>query len=120
MNTIKEKLRSYWAARKLGSLLVYLALSSAILCLTSCKAPTRAEINATIWLNNSPLPKELCFQGEVKTVLWDYGFYRKLDSGKLEFISFCDPSASQWLSVYKDDFNRMMDEYLPDSSSGRK
>ncbi len=82
---------------------IFLAIS-----LTGCLS--RKEIQASIWLNNAPIPVELC---EEKPELKQYGFYRRLNDGKLEFISFCDPSAHKWLAMYETDFNRILDELIP-------
>jgi hypothetical protein len=68
---------------------------------------TRGQINASVWLNNTPIPKDLC---DREPSLKDYGFFRRLDSGQIEFVSFCSPQAVQWLAMFKDDFNRLMDE----------
>lgn len=65
------------------------------------------KVNAAIWLNNSPIPAEVCAR---EPTLKDYGFYRRLDTGQLEFISFCDPKSAEWLSMFTEDFNRLMDE----------
>ena len=80
------------------------ALLLCMIVLSGCL--TRAKIDAAIWLNNG-LPADLC---EKEPELKDYGFYRKLDSGQLEFVAFCDPRAREWLSMHKDDFNKLMDE----------
>ena len=85
--------------------------------LMSCKTAIREEIDATIWLNNSPLPATIC---EREPELKNYGFYRRLNSGQLEFMSFCRPCtegvkdcAKFWLGIRDDDFNRLMDKYVP-------
>ncbi len=80
---------------------------------TSCKSPTRKEVNAKIWLNNSggPAYAKLCLD---KPELKDHGFYRKLNNGKLEFVSFCSPTAAKFLAVTEKDFNEMMDKYIPE------
>lgn len=77
----------------------------ALLFLTSCI--TRGKIDAAIWLNNGPLPEEICLR---EPALKDYGFYRRLNDGKLEFLSFCDPKAREWLAMHQEDFNKLMDE----------
>lgn len=82
--------------------LVLLSLALMI-CLTSCL--TRKEIEATIWLNNAPIPASLCKDGVEKR-----GFYRRLDSGKIEFVSFCSPEAKHWLSIHKDDLQKILDQ----------
>ena len=81
--------------------------------MTSCLALSgcisRGQVRATVWLNNG-LPDGIC---DREPVLWDYGFYRKLKDGKFEFMSFCDPRAKDWVSIYKDDFERILDGLLP-------
>ena len=70
---------------------------------------TRGEIEAAIWLNNG-VPKEVC---DREPILRDHGFYRRLNDGKLEFVSFCDPQAVDWLSMHKTDYVRLLDATLP-------
>lgn len=92
-------------------------MSIAILCLASLGAscPTRQEIDAYAWLNNSPLPPDLCAKfPELK----DRGFYRRLDSGGFEFKSWCDPDAGDWIAFNKRDLQRMLDKYLPEKRTG--
>ena len=67
---------------------------------------SRKKIEAAIWLNNFP-PKELC---SLNPELANYGFYRKLRSGKLEFVSICKDEASLYLTMYKDDLDRILQE----------
>lgn len=81
-------------------LLIILALP-----LIAAKCPTKTQINAAIWLNNG-LPAEFCCD---KCEGWEYGFYRKLNDGKFEFISLCDPKAKDWVSMHKDDFKKFTD-----------
>jgi len=71
---------------------------------------TRAEIKASLWLNNG-IPEEVCSR---EPSLRDHGFYRRLNDGKLEFISFCSPDASRWISIYDADLEKILDETLPD------
>jgi hypothetical protein len=68
---------------------------------------SRKELNAAIWLNNAPLPGELCDASPVNRL---YGFYRRLNDGTLEFVSFCNPDAADWVSMHKDDFKRLLDQ----------
>lgn len=79
--------------------------------LTGCPGVTRREVEATIWLNNTPIPNDIC---EREPELKSYGFYRRLNDGKFEFMSFCNPEAVQWLSIHKDEFFRFMDKLLPE------
>jgi hypothetical protein len=58
-----------------------------------------------LWLNNSPIPSEICKR---EPELKDYGFYRKLNDGNFEFVGFCEPKASEFFSMYKTDFERLM------------
>jgi len=67
----------------------------------------KREINAAIWLNNSPIPQEIC---EREPLLKEYGFFRRLNTGGFEFISFCNPEAKNWLGMHKTDFYRMMNK----------
>jgi hypothetical protein len=62
-----------------------------------------------VWLNNG-IPAEIC---EREPALREHGFFRRLNNGKFEFISFCDERARHWLAVYDRDFNRVLDELLP-------
>lgn len=73
---------------------------------------TRSEIRASLWLNNG-LPKDLC---EREAALWDYGFYRRLDSGQLEFIPFCSSEVRRYFAIHEIDLNAILDETLPDKS----
>lgn len=77
---------------------------------------TRQQVRAYTWLNNSPLPADLC---EKNPELQNYGFYRRLKDGKLEFVSFCQPCeppkacAADFISIYKVDFENVLDKLLP-------
>jgi len=51
------------------------------------------------------MPSDLCQAGGK-----DYGFYRRLAGGKLEFVSFCSPKAKDWVSIHKDDLKRLLDK----------
>jgi hypothetical protein len=62
-------------------------------------------LNAAIWLNNGPLPESVCADPHNKL----YGFYRRLNDGNFEFVSFCNPKANEWVSMHKDDFARLID-----------
>jgi len=43
-----------------------------------------------------------------------YGFYRKLNNGKLEFITFCKPEARKYISIHGDKFNQLLEQLLPE------
>ena len=67
-------------------------------------------MRAATWLNNTEALTELCFKvPELK----DYGFYRKLNDGKIEFISFCDPNAAHMISIIDKDFEDILNKLLP-------
>lgn len=85
-------------------------------CIMSCKTPTRQEVNAKIWLNNSggAAYKALCLE---QPKLKDHGFYRKLNNGKLEFVSFCSSTATKFFGVSEKDFNELMDKYIPEPNN---
>lgn len=115
----KERWKMRSGLRRLGKFLataVPLLLMG--LLLTAC--PTRKEVDAEIW-QNSGLPVDLC----AKTPdLAKYGIYRKLDSGKYEFISYCtqvpDDTGKQvtavqlYISVNAKKFKSFLDALLPE------
>lgn len=89
-------------------------LLAAVLALSGCRL-SREEIEAAIWLNNGMDP-DLCGESQEKSKypeLWDYGFYRRLNSEKFEFMPYCNPESKKWLAAHQDDFNRLMDLGLP-------
>lgn len=76
---------------------------------------TRGQIEAAIWMNNG-LDPALCGPSKAESKypeLWDYGHYRRLNSGKFEFMPYCDPRSKKWLSMYERDFQRVMDGQVP-------
>lgn len=70
----------------------------------------RAEIRARTWLNNADAMAELC---KNTPALGDYGFYRRLNDGTIEFVAFCDPKAQHMIGVIDQDFNNILDQLLP-------
>lgn len=74
---------------------------------------SKQEIRASVWLNNGMDP-EIC-----KTVpaVRNYGFYRRLDSGKLEFKPYCDADSVHWLSIFDQDLDRILDGTIPNPPS---
>lgn len=77
---------------------------------------SRKEIEAALWLNNG-LPAELCGPNKAESLhpeIWSYGFYRRLNNGKYEFVPFCSPHAREWVSMHKDDFKRILDSTVPE------
>jgi hypothetical protein len=60
------------------------------------------------------MPPGLC---EEHPELKLYGFYRKLNNGQYEIISFCKPEAVKMISFTDSDFNEMLDKYLPEESA---
>jgi hypothetical protein len=66
---------------------------------------TRKKINTYLWLNNAPIPSEIC---EREPSLKDYGLFRKLRSGQIEFLGFCEEKTGEFFSMHKDDFERIM------------
>lgn len=43
-----------------------------------------------------------------------FGFYRLLNDGTYEFISFCEPEAAKWLAMHASDFQELLDKYVPE------
>lgn len=62
-----------------------------------------------VWLNNG-IPSDIC---DREPSLRDRGLYRRLNDGRFEFISFCDERIKDWISVHSTDFNRVLDDLLP-------
>lgn len=84
-------------------------LALLLLPLNSCV--TKAQVDALIWLNNlEALQKDVC---PTHPELNDYGFYRKLDSGKLEFISVCNANAPGLFSMTSSDYSNLMKGLVP-------
>lgn len=81
------------------------ALFAALLAPLLAGCITAAQIHSKTWLTNSPLPAALC---EREPELKDYGFYRRLDDGKFELISFCNPLAAKMLGMHKDDYKDLL------------
>lgn len=77
--------------------------------LTGCV--TRPEIKAAFWMNNG-LPADLC-ASELR--LKDYGFYRKLNTGKLEFMPFCNPDVKHFVAIIDSDLEKILDKLLPEN-----
>lgn len=71
--------------------------------------PQRSEIEAKVWNNNFPLPQEIC---DKVPELQDYGFYRRLNDGKLELQSVCNPLMPKMVSMKYDDFKALLDQYV--------
>lgn len=98
--------------------LVTLAVMTVLLLLTvflvsGCRI-SRSEIEAAVWLNNAPLPQDVC-RGPAK----DYGFYRRLNDGRLEFVSFCRPEAKNWIAIHKDDLQKILDRLSENQGENR-
>lgn len=109
MTRISDTLKKYSARHALVNLVALISLSAGVLFLASCKGvPKRSEIDALVWLNNSRAMHPVCSEN---LELTDIGFYRALDDGSFEFVSFCDENASDYLSIYKDDFEELLKKY---------
>ena len=78
-----------------------------LLFLSSCI--NREQVMAVVYLNNFP-PIRLCI---LHPEIAEYGFYRKLNSGDLEFVSLCKEDAKRFKSIPDADFTRLMDRALP-------
>lgn len=73
---------------------------------------TRNEIKVKLWKNNG-FPIDLC---EKYPEILNYGFYRRLNTGKLELISFCKPEARAMFSITSDDLNELLNETIPNEN----
>lgn len=70
---------------------------------------SRQQVEATAWLNNGFSPLICGANADANPEAWLYGFYRRLDSGKLEFVPFCDQQSKRWISIRDDDFKKILD-----------
>jgi hypothetical protein len=57
------------------------------------------------WLNNFPVPAET-------TNYCLYGFYRRLDSGQVEFFSICNPNMPKMISMKDAEYQALLDQYI--------
>ena len=71
---------------------------------------TKAQVDAVIYLNNTNAMVDVCIK---EPELHNFGFYRKLNSGQFEFISFCDAASNTMLSMTKDDYEKIMMGLVP-------
>lgn len=75
---------------------------------------TREEIEVAIWKTNTPIPPEICSKVEQ---LQHYGFYRVLNSGQLEFISYCNKESKNFFGMHKTDFENLINKAtVPDEN----
>jgi len=89
----------------------FLTICLTCLSLNSCKQlPTRQEVEAEAYLNNGPIPAHICQQ---HPELNRYGHYRRLNSGRLELVSFCNAQINRQVSFWDDQFNYILDALLP-------
>lgn len=94
----------------------------AVSLLTVSGCVSRGELKASLWLSNGMDPK-LCGPSQALSPnpsIWDYGVYRKLSDGKLEFVPYCkrdaegNPYAAHYFSIFDEDLNRVLDATLPE------
>lgn len=52
-----------------------------------------------IWLHDQ-IPAEVCV-GKIT----EYGIYRKLKTGKVQYLSYCSPEITKYLSSHVDDID---------------
>jgi len=79
----------------------------ACLVLASCQTPTKSEVDALIWNTNFPIPQELCLNG-----VRQYGFYRRLDDGRLEFWSGCNVEMPPMVCMKAEEYKALLDQYI--------
>lgn len=75
----------------------------ALVALASCVS--KREVDAKIWLNNFPVPKESC---DAAPAIKEYGFYRRLNDGNFEFVSICNKASRGFKQMSNKDFARLM------------
>jgi hypothetical protein len=80
-------------------------LALALLLLLCQGCISRQRLKTYLWLNNTPLPKDIC---EREPELKEYGFYRKLNDGTFEFVTFCGDKAKDFFAIYKKDLETIL------------
>jgi hypothetical protein len=86
----------------LGLILMALATSSCVV--------TRKQIEAATWVNNfNAIPDDACYPGKS---LYRVGFFRRLDTGKYQFVSVCSDTGNKMLSATADDYKKLLDAAL--------
>lgn len=108
MTKTKGALNVPLETRTQGSRLIWLVLLSLAM-LQGCL--TRKQIEAASWLNNFKAVQELCVK---YPELRDYGFYRKLNDGNLQFLSMCEENAQRMVSFLDTDLKKILDGTLPE------
>lgn len=96
------------------------ALSLMVLLPMLAGCPNRKQVLAEVW-QNSGLPSDLC---EKAPELKQYGIFRKLDSGKYEFLSYCTqgqdkdgkpfPLVQNYIGMLTQKFQSLLDALLPE------
>jgi hypothetical protein len=64
-----------------------------------------------VWLQDG-IPEEICARVPEVT---KYGIYRKLNSGKEEYIPYCAPEIKSYINFNDKKFNEILDELLPEN-----
>lgn len=90
--------------------------------------PSRSTIQGAAW-EESGLPRDLCEEvARIRPDILKYGLYRKLDSGKVEHVNYCDqvkqpnkkgeiveiPNAQNYTSFNSATLNKWLDELAPE------
>lgn len=106
MNKTKSSSKKLSATPARASRAAFLALSLLTAFLVS-GCVSRKKIEAAVWATNAPIPQEICLR---EPEVAQYGFYRRLNNGQLEFVSWCSEQAAYYVTMYSDDFERVMNE----------
>ena len=95
--------------------------------ISSCRTSDlkRRDVQAAVWLETG-LPSDMCEQVSEPCKLspyncskddfigWRRGRYRKLDSGKYEFLAYCNVKDGEWTSIRTEYFKAVLDALLPE------
>ena len=103
MKLSKVGINEVWS--RMNILVNRLALVTFVILCQACIS--KPKIKAKLWINNFPVPSEVC---QREPSLLDYGFYRKLSDGRLEFLSVCDKRIKDFFEMHKDDLARLLNE----------
>lgn len=81
-----------------------IAKLSILFLISSCV--TRTTVNSLLWKNNFPIPERFCTENpELKK----YGIARKLNNGKVELMSICNPATREFSSMDNKSLKAILD-----------
>jgi hypothetical protein len=76
----------------------------------ACQTPTRSQVDALTYNNNfTALPPDIC---QREPELYKFGFYRRLDDGRIAYFSICDKDIPVFVSMKYDEYDALLRQYI--------